>query len=165
MLDALALQDGAGDTGRNLLFPIREIDAAFQRPVLWIVRHQPRLLHDQAFYRLLVPQVKANVPSHALDGIRRIVAVERVNTGCCVIGVRHRHGVCISDTVCHLVPHGLIVFAAPDLVQPPVLIVGLCPFLTVLHGADQILHFLVALFELLKVCVDGSLQFFPSFSV
>ena len=164
-LNAFPLQDGAGDAGRDLLFPIRKVNAAFQCSIFWVIRHQPRLLHNQALHRLLVPQVKANIPSHALDCVRREIAVQGVNTGRCIVGVGRRHGVRVGDTVCHFIPHGLIAFSAPDLIEPPLFIVGLCPFLSVLHRADQRFHFLIALFELLKVSVNGFLQFFPGFSV
>ena len=39
VLDALSLQDGAGDACRDLLLAIREVDTAFQCSVLWVVRH------------------------------------------------------------------------------------------------------------------------------
>ena len=164
-LDALPLEDGTGDTGCYLLLAPCKVNAPPQRPLGRVIGHQVRLPHDQSLYRLLVPQVKANVPSHLLDGVRRIVAVERVDSRRGVVGIGGSRLVGLCVPLRHLVPQSLKSLSPPDLGQPPVVVVLLRPLPPVLDGSDEFLHLLIPLAETLEVGLHGLVQAAPCFLV
>src|SRR5699024_11818707 len=113
----------AGDVFGDLSLIIGKINAALYGPLWRVVRHDVGFFHDQAADRIFIPQGKTNVAHLFLDGVRGIVAVERVDTGGFVIDIGNGSLVSIGKPLGQLVPQVLKAAAPPDLVQPPLLVI------------------------------------------
>src|SRR5699024_7656933 len=87
------------------------------------------------------PQGKTDVAHLFLNGVRGIVAVERVDTGGFVIDISNGSLVSIGEPLGQLVPQVLKAAAPPALVQPPLLVI----LFGDLPGGKPLLH----------VCVQG----------
>ena len=123
MLDGQPLQNAACNVFGDLAFAIGKIKAPLHRTLGRVVWHDVRLLHDQALDGLLVPEGEAHVAHLFFDGVRGIVAVERVDTGGFVVDIGDGGLVSIGKPLGQLVPQVLKTAAPPDLVQPPLLVI------------------------------------------
>ena len=164
-LDALSLQNGGSHAGGNLPFSISQINATIQRPFCRIIRHQIRFVLDKPLDCLLVQQVEANVSGNALNGVCGIVAVQSIYTRRSVINVAYSRliGFCVPFS--HPLLECLKTLPTAYLIEPPLLVVTLRPFLAVYNGADKLFHFGVPLFKLPEIVVHRFLQFFCGFTI
>ena len=166
MLDAFSLQNSAGNLSGDLLFPPFQVYSPLHGPLWRIVRHDVRLLNNQALHRLFVPQVKSNIgPDLLFDGVSGVIAVHGVNSRDPVIYVGGDDGICAGYPLRDPVPQGLEAFAAPYLRKPPLLVIFCGVNLAVDYGANQLFLLGIAFLESSKIGVDFLLQFFSSLFV
>ena len=143
VLNALALENRTGYTGRDLLFAICQVNTPLYRPLRRVVRHQLRLFHNQPLHRLLIPQGKISAPRYLLNGIGGIVAVQTVNPRRSVVDVAHSRFIGLGISLGHLVSEVFKTLPTAYLSHPPLLVVGLLPFLSILDSANEVLHLFI----------------------
>ena len=155
--NALSLQDAACHGCGNLSFPIRKVNATLNRFFSRIIWHKIRLLHDQPFDCLLVPQVKSHISGYLLNGISSIIAVQTVDSRRDIVNIAYGSLISLGISFRYPFLKRLKTLTPTYLRQSPLFVILFRPFLAVDNSAYFGFHFGITLLKLSEIIINGAL--------